>query len=82
MIYVLILGNKNEDITVSMILCKITDYTDVFFKKNAEKLSEHKGDDHVIELNKQDSPFEFLYNLSNLELKTLQEYLNDALVKG
>ena len=51
MIYALILGNKNEDVTALMILCEITDYTDVFFKKNAEKLPEHKGGDHIIELN-------------------------------
>ena len=71
MIYTLILSNKNEDVTASIILCKITDYTDVFFKENAEKLLEHEGDDHVIELNEQDSSFEFLYNLSNSELKIL-----------
>ena len=51
MIYTLILGNKNENVITSMILCKITDYTDVFFKENAEKLSEHEGDDHIIKLN-------------------------------
>ena len=64
-----------------MILCKITDYIDVFFKKNAKKLPEHEEDDHVIELNKQNSSFESLYNLSSLKLKTLQKYFNDALTK-
>ena len=71
MVYALILGNKNEDVTTSMILYKVADYTDVFFKENAEKLSEHGGGDYAIELNEQDSPFEPLYNLSSLELKTL-----------
>ena len=70
-VYALILSNKNEDIITSMILYEIADYTDVFFKKNAEKLSEHKGDDHAIKLNEQDSSFKPLYNLSSLELKTL-----------
>ena len=37
-VYALILGNKNEDITASIIFWKIADYTNVFFKKNAEKL--------------------------------------------
>ena len=41
-IYALILSNKNEDVVTSVILCEITDYTDVFFKENAEKLSEHE----------------------------------------
>ena len=39
-------------------------------KKNAEKLSEHEKDNYIIELNKQDSSFEFLYNLLILKLKT------------
>ena len=81
-IYALILGNKNEDIITLMIFCEIINYIDVFFKKNAEKFPEHRGGDHVIELNGQDSSFESLYNLSSLELKTLWEYLNDALAKG
>ena len=81
MIYALILSNKNEDVTVSMIFCEIINYTDVFSKKNAEKLSEHKEGDYIIKLNEQNSSFEFLYNLSSLELKTLWEYFNDALIK-
>ena len=71
MVYALILGNKNEDITTSMISYEIINYTDMFFKKNARKLPEHRKDDHAIELNGQDFPFEPLYNLSSLELKTL-----------
>ena len=51
MIYALILGNKNEDVVALMIFCEITDYTNMFFKKNAEKLLEHKKGDHIIELN-------------------------------
>ena len=51
MIYALILSNKNEDITVLIIFYEITNYTDVFFKKNAEKLSEYEKDDHIIDLN-------------------------------
>ena len=51
MIYILILNNKNENVTALMILCEIADYIDVFFKKNAEKLSEYRGGDHIIELN-------------------------------
>ena len=81
MIYILILSNKNEDIAVSIIFHKVINYTDVFFKENAGKLLKHEKDDYVIDLNEQDLPFESLYNLSNSKLKTLQEYLNNALTK-
>ena len=81
-IYILILSNKNENVIVSMILYKIIDYINVFFKKNAEKLPEYEEDDYVIKLNKQDSSFEFLYNLSSSELKTLWKYFDNVLVKG
>ena len=50
-VYALILGNKNEDIVTSVIPCEIATYTDVFFKENAGKLSEHEGGDHIIKLN-------------------------------
>ena len=51
MIHTLILSNKNENIAALIIFCEIINYINVFFKKNAEKLSKHKEDDHVIELN-------------------------------
>ena len=70
MIYTLILSNKNKDIIISMILYEIVSYIDVFFKKNAEKLSKHEEGNYVIKLNEQDFSFESLYNLSNLKLKT------------
>ena len=64
-----------------MIFYKVVSYTNVFFKKNTEKLSEYKKNDYIIKLNEQDSSFELLYNLLSLKLKTLQEYLNNALAK-
>ena len=81
MIYALILNNKNENIATSIIFHKIIVYTDVFFKKNAEKLSEHEKGNYIIKLNEQDPSFESLYNLLSLKLKTFQEYLNNALAK-
>ena len=50
-IYTLILGNKNEDVAASIIPYKVAVYTDVFFKENAGKLSEHEEGDHIIKLN-------------------------------
>ena len=81
MIYALILSNKNENVTALMIFYKIINYTNVFFKENAEKLLKHEKGDYAIELNEQDSSFKSLYNLSSLKLKTLQEYLNNILTK-
>ena len=81
MIYALILDNKNEDVAALIIPCEIITYTDVFSKENAEKLPKHEEGNHAIKLNEQDPPFESLYNLSSSELKTLQEYFNDALAK-
>ena len=60
---------------------KIADYVNVFSKKNAEKLSEYEEDDHVINLEEQNSSFRSLYNLSDLKLKTFKEYLDDILMK-
>ena len=77
----MILSNKNENVTALIISHKIINYTDVFFKKNTEKLSEYEKGDYAIELNEQDSSFKSLYNLLNSELKTFQEYLNNALAK-
>ena len=81
MIYALILSNKNEDIAASIIFHKIVNYTNIFFKENAGKLPEHEEDDHIIKLNKQNPFFKPLYNLFSSELKTLQEYLNNVLMK-
>ena len=51
MIYTLILNNKNENVTALMIFYKIINYTNVFFKKIAEKFPEYKEGNHAIELN-------------------------------
>ena len=50
-VYTLILSNKNENVAALIIFYKIITYTDVFFKKNAEKLLKHEKGDYIIELN-------------------------------
>ncbi len=55
-------------------------YEDVFSTKNANKLSLHEDHDHAIEITAKSS-YESLYNLSNTELMTLRQYLNDVLTK-
>jgi len=47
---------------------------------NASKLSLHENHDHAIEITAELS-YKLLYNLSNTELATLRQYLNDVLVK-
>ena len=56
-----------------------TSYMDIFSTEKAGLLPTHKASDHAIDLDGKDPPYGPLYNLSNTELKVLQEYLNDAL---
>jgi hypothetical protein len=58
------------------------DFKDVFEKKNADILSEHRSYDCTIEL--QDGtqpPFGPIYNLSQMELVALREYIDENLSK-
>ena len=58
-------------------------FTKVFLKKKANKLPAHRMHNHAINLEGTgDPPFGPLYNLSGNELKVLQDYLADNLVKG
>ena len=80
-VYALVLTSKNADMKVTEMSQKIVDYADVFSKKNAEKFSKYEEDDHVIDLEEQDSFFRSLYNLLDLKLKTFREYFDDILAK-
>ena len=60
---------------------KYQNYTDVFNEINANKLSKHRSFDYVIETKNKIFFFEFIYNLSIIELETLKKYLNDNLKK-
>ena len=59
-----------------------TDFAEVFLTENAGCLPLHKMSDYAIDLNDKKSSYRPLYNLLMTELKVLQEYLNDVLVKG
>ena len=61
---------------------EFAEFQDVFSKDRANQLATHKDCDHAIDLEGGDPPYGPLYNLSNTELKTLREYLDDALAKG
>lgn len=58
-------------------------YADVFSKQNADKLPPHRPYDHHIPLKDGTTPpFGPIYSLSEVELKTLKEYLDENLEKG
>ncbi|KAJ1573896.1 hypothetical protein NDA12_004071 [Ustilago hordei] len=58
-------------------------YLDVFSRVKADKLSPHRTYDHQIPLEEGKSPpFGPIYSLSEHELKTLREYLEENLAKG
>ena len=62
------------------LLIELKEYEDVFLTESADKLLLHKDHDHAIEITTE-SLYESLYNLSNTELVTLKQYLNNVLVK-
>ncbi len=59
---------------------KLKEYEDVFSMKKVNKLSLHKDHDHAIETTTKLS-YELLYNLLNIKLTILKQYLNNVLMK-
>lgn len=58
-------------------------YLDVFSKRNADTLPEHRPFDHTIPLEEGKSPpWGPIYSLSDTELKALRDYLDENLKKG
>jgi len=62
------------------LLVELKKYENVFSIKSIDKLLLHEDHDHAIEITAESS-YKSLYNLSNTELATLKQYLNDVLVK-
>jgi len=62
------------------LLIKLKKYEDVFLIESANKLSLHEDHDHAIEIIAK-LLYESLYNLLNIKLVTLKQYLNDVLAK-
>ncbi len=59
------------------------DFSDVFEKRNADRLPEHRPYDCPIDLQEgMCSPFGPMYGLSKLELEAFQTYLDESLDKG
>jgi transposase InsO family protein len=73
------LGNPED----TKIPDKYLDYADVFSKKSADILPQHRPYDHAIDLEPgSHPPFGPLYSLSEVELKALREWLEENLGKG
>ncbi len=62
------------------LLVELKEYEDVFSTESVDKLLLHEDHDHAIEITAE-LLYESLYNLSNTELTTLKQYLNDVLAK-
>ena len=62
------------------LLIELKEYKDVFLIESADKLSLHEKHNHAIKIIAK-SLYKLLYNLSNTELTTLRQYLNNVLVK-
>ncbi len=62
------------------LLIELKEYKNVFLTESINKLLLHKDHDHAIKITAE-SLYESLYNLSNTELVTLRQYLDDVLAK-
>jgi hypothetical protein len=62
------------------LLVELKEYEDVFSTESVDKLLLHEDHDHAIEITAE-LLYESLYNLSNIELATLRQYLDDVLAK-
>ena len=57
------------------------EYLDVFSKNKINELSAHDSQNHAINIKKKKLPFGKLYNLSQMELVILRDYLKKHLKK-
>ena len=65
------------------LLPQYADFIDVFSEEEAHALPPHWMYDHVIQLEPDTkAPWGLLYNMSELELKVLHDYIDDMLQKG
>jgi hypothetical protein len=76
-------NSEIDDSEKSSIPQEYHDYMDVFSEGSARELPPHRPYDHKIELEEgKQPPTGRVYNMSQVELKALKEYLDDMLGKG
>jgi len=63
-----------------ILFIELKEYKNVFLIKSVDRLLLHEEHDYVIEIIVESSS-DLLYNLSNIKLATLKQYLNDVLTK-
>jgi len=63
-----------------ILFIELKEYKDVFLIKSVNRLLLHEEHDHAIEIIVEFS-YNLLYNLSNIKLMILRQYLNDVLAK-
>jgi hypothetical protein len=74
---------SGETITSTNILTQYKEFQDVFEKKNADILPEHRSYDCTIDLqDRAQPPFGPIYNLSQNELLALKDYIKEDLAKN
>jgi len=78
------LNNMTSHITnafeMQILFIELKEYEDVFSTKSVNRLSLHEEHDHAIEIIAE-SLYNLLYNLSNMKLATLRQYLDNVLIK-
>jgi hypothetical protein len=63
-----------------ILFIELKEYKDVFLIENVDKLFLHEKHDHAIIITTE-SLYDSLYNLLNIKLVTLRQYLNNVLTK-
>jgi len=63
-----------------ILLIELKKYKDVFLIENVNKLLLHEKHDHVIKITAE-LLYDLLYNLLNMKLTILRQYLNNVLTK-
>jgi len=79
-----IMNNMMNHITnmfkTQTLFIKLKKYKNIFLTENVNKLLLHEDHDHAIKIIAKSS-YELLYNLLNIKLMILKQYLNDVLTK-
>ena len=75
--------SQNVSIPITNLPARYSNFFDVFEKRNADRLPEHRPYDCPIELEEgAHPPFGPIYGLSKPELESLHMYLDENLAKG
>ena len=75
--------NDQHEKSPTLLPLKFAEFSDVFDRKEADKLPEHRSYDCSIDLKEgTHPPFGPIYSLSQPELQALREYLDEHLAKG